>query len=71
MFLEYVSSQVVQALKTYDSKTPERWERISEAVPGRSKKDCMKRLEILSKKNVSPIFILFNPKNSVQVQGAG
>merc|ERR1711997_359306 len=32
-----------QALKTYDSKTPERWDRISEAVPGRSKKDCMKR----------------------------
>ena len=30
-------------MKTYDSKTPERWERISEAVPGRSKKDCMKR----------------------------
>ena len=39
----YVSSQVLQALKTYDSKTPERWERISESVPGRSKKDCMKR----------------------------
>merc|ERR1712055_84200 len=37
-----------QALKTYDSKTPERWERISEAVPGRSKKDCMKRYKELA-----------------------
>merc|ERR1719264_2520794 len=37
-----------QALKTYDSKTPERWDRISEAVPGRSKKDCMKRYKELA-----------------------
>merc|ERR1712029_1018253 len=37
-----------QALKTYDSKTPERWERISESVPGRSKKDCMKRYKELA-----------------------
>jgi len=37
-----------QALKTFDSKTPERWERISEAVPGRSKKDCMKRYKELA-----------------------
>uniref|UniRef100_A0A8C1V2I5 DnaJ homolog subfamily C member 2 n=1 Tax=Cyprinus carpio TaxID=7962 RepID=A0A8C1V2I5_CYPCA len=32
-----------QALKTYPVNTPERWEKISDAVPGRSKKDCMKR----------------------------
>jgi len=37
-----------QALKTFDSKTAERWERISEAVPGRSKKDCMKRYKELA-----------------------
>jgi len=37
-----------QALKTYDSKTAERWEKISEAVPGRSKKDCMKRYKELA-----------------------
>ena len=37
-----------QALKTFDSKTPERWEKISEAVPGRSKKDCMKRYKELA-----------------------
>ena len=62
MCLEYVSSQVVQALKTYDSKTPERWERISEAVPGRSKKDCMKRLESLSKKMFHPFSYCLTPK---------
>ncbi|NP_997976.1 dnaJ homolog subfamily C member 2 [Danio rerio] len=36
-----------QALKTYPVSTAERWERISEAVPGRSKKDCMKRYKEL------------------------
>ncbi|XP_056605276.1 dnaJ homolog subfamily C member 2 [Triplophysa dalaica] len=36
-----------QALKTYPVNTPERWEKISEAVPGRSKKDCMKRYKEL------------------------
>ena len=35
-----------QALKTYPSSTPERWERISEVVPNRSKKDCMKRYKV-------------------------
>merc|ERR1712112_74103 len=37
-----------QALKTFPSSTPERWERISEAVPNRSKKDCMKRYKELA-----------------------
>lgn len=36
-----------QALKTYPVNTPERWERIADAVPGRSKKDCMKRYKEL------------------------
>uniref|UniRef100_A0A8C2H385 DnaJ homolog subfamily C member 2 n=1 Tax=Cyprinus carpio TaxID=7962 RepID=A0A8C2H385_CYPCA len=36
-----------QALKTYPVNTPERWEKISDAVPGRSKKDCMKRYKEL------------------------
>ncbi len=37
----------LQALKTFPSTTPERWERIAESIPGRGKKDCMKRLVIL------------------------
>jgi len=32
-----------QSLKTFPASTPERWERIAENVPSRSKKDCMKR----------------------------
>lgn len=35
-----------QALKTYPVNTPERWEKIADAVPGRSKKDCMKRYKV-------------------------
>jgi len=37
-----------QALKTFPASTPERWERIAEAVPNRSKKDCMKRYKELA-----------------------
>uniref|UniRef100_A0A7N9AN61 DnaJ heat shock protein family (Hsp40) member C2 n=1 Tax=Mastacembelus armatus TaxID=205130 RepID=A0A7N9AN61_9TELE len=36
-----------QALKTYPVSTPERWEKIAAVVPGRSKKDCMKRYKEL------------------------
>ena len=31
------------ALKNYPPDTDSRWERIAEAVPGKTKKDCMKR----------------------------
>jgi len=37
-----------QALKTFPSSTPERWDRIAEAVPNRSKKECMKRYKELA-----------------------
>ncbi|CAG9766260.1 unnamed protein product [Ceutorhynchus assimilis] len=36
-----------QALKTYPASTPERWERIAECIPNRSKKECMKRYKEL------------------------
>ena len=37
-----------QALKTFPSTTPERWDRIAESVPNRSKKECMKRYKELA-----------------------
>ncbi|KAG5876008.1 hypothetical protein JTB14_002177 [Gonioctena quinquepunctata] len=36
-----------QALKTYPASTAERWDRISECIPNRTKKDCMKRYKEL------------------------
>lgn len=36
-----------QALKTYPSTTPERWDKIAECIPNRSKKECMKRYKEL------------------------
>lgn len=36
-----------QALKTYPSSQPDRWDRISECLPARSKKDCMMRYKEL------------------------
>lgn len=36
-----------QALKTYPNTTPDRWDRIAECVPNRSKKDCVKRYKEL------------------------
>lgn len=35
-----------QALKTYPSNTPERWDKIAQAIPNRSKKDCIKRYKV-------------------------
>jgi len=36
-----------QALKTYPSNTEERWEKIAACIPGRDKKDCIKRYKDL------------------------
>lgn len=36
-----------QALKTYPSSVPDRWDRIAECISGRSKKDCMRRYKEL------------------------
>lgn len=36
-----------QALKTYPASTPDRWDRIAECVPTRSKKECMRRYKDL------------------------
>ncbi|KAM7437269.1 DnaJ (Hsp40) [Porites harrisoni] len=35
------------ALRSYPTNTAERWERIAESVPGRTKKECMKRYKEL------------------------
>ncbi|KAL3286675.1 hypothetical protein HHI36_001172 [Cryptolaemus montrouzieri] len=36
-----------QALKTYPSSTPERWNRVAECIPNRNKKECIKRYKEL------------------------
>ena len=36
-----------QALKTYPASMPDRWDRIAECIPTRSKKDCMIRYKEL------------------------
>lgn len=36
-----------QALKTYSASTPDRWDRIAECIPNRTKKDCMRRYKEL------------------------
>lgn len=35
-----------QALKTYPVSTPDRWDRIAQCVPNRTKKDCMRRYKV-------------------------
>ncbi|XP_058987608.1 dnaJ homolog subfamily C member 2-like [Musca domestica] len=36
-----------QAIKTYPISTPDRWDRIAECIPNRSKKDCLRRVKEL------------------------
>ncbi|XP_059614764.1 dnaJ homolog subfamily C member 2 [Phlebotomus argentipes] len=36
-----------QAIKTYPISTPERWDRIAECIPNRTKKECLKRVKEL------------------------
>lgn len=36
-----------QAIKTFPVSTPERWDKIADCIPNRSKKDCMKRYKEL------------------------
>lgn len=35
-----------QGLKTFPASVEDRWEKISAALPNRSKKDCMKRYKV-------------------------
>lgn len=47
-----------QAIKTYPVSTPDRWDRIAECVPNRTKKECLKR--------VKELVDLVNAKNKAQ-----
>lgn len=40
-------SLLEQAIKTYPISTPDRWDRIAECIPGRTKKDCLRRVKEL------------------------
>jgi len=35
-----------QAMRTYPASDPDRWDKIAECIPCRSKKDCMKRYKV-------------------------
>ena len=35
-----------QALKSYPSSTEDRWDKIANCIPNRSKKDCMRRYKV-------------------------
>ncbi|XP_031439044.1 dnaJ homolog subfamily C member 2 [Clupea harengus] len=52
-----------QALKTFPVSTAERWEKIAGAVPGRNKKDCMRRYKELVE--------MVKAKKAAQEQTAG
>lgn len=41
-----------QALKTYPTSVADRWDKIAECLPGRSKKDCMKRYKVFLRFNL-------------------
>lgn len=51
-------SLLEQAIKTYPVATPERWDRIAECIPNRTKKECLKR--------VKELVDLVNAKNKAQ-----
>lgn len=51
-----------QAMKTYPISTPDRWDRIAECIPNRTKKDCLRR--------VKELVDLVNAKREAQAQAA-
>ncbi|XP_065089223.1 dnaJ homolog subfamily C member 2 [Ochlerotatus camptorhynchus] len=52
-----------QAMKTYSVSTPDRWDRIAECIPNRTKKDCLRR--------VKELVDLVNAKKEAQQSVAG
>lgn len=42
-------SRLEQALKSFPASTEDRWGKIAETIPGRNKKDCMRRYKVMQK----------------------
>ena len=42
-----------QALKTFPASLDDRWSKIAESIPNRSKKDCMKRYKVIQLFNIN------------------
>jgi len=46
-----------QAMRSYAASVPDRWDRIAECIPCRTKKDCMKRYKVSN--SVHCIILMF------------
>ena len=47
-----------QAIRTFPASVADRWDKIAETIPSRSKKDCMKRFKVLDSDYASLEFVL-------------
>lgn len=46
-----------QGLKTFPASDKDRWERIAECIPGRSKKECLSRFKVINLQTKHSLFL--------------